>query len=178
MHICVTRPQWVNPKPKSSKMNNSFRKPKNHFFHIHEIIFDYTHDLIQENRRIQENFGSGGWALMKCYIRFSTPHAHPSSNGFIEHLAQKHLFTFSVILRGTQYVKGKNGSLLRIWLYLKKGYIFQTPCFNPFHIACRPSVMSRPIMLRPINYNTSGVWNLNKVKPSHLTILRKPIKTN
>ena len=136
-------------------LNNGFRKPKNYFFHIHDIIFDYTHDLIHENMIIQENFGSGGWALMKCYIYFSTPHAHPNPNGFIEHLVQKHLFNLSVILRGRwQHVKGTNGSLLGIRLYLKKkkGYIFQTPCFNPFYIACRPSIKSRPIKTHKLQH--------------------------
>ena len=151
-------------------LNNGFRKPRNYFFHIHDIIFDYTHDLIHENMIIQENFGSGGWALMKCYIYFSTPHAHP--NGFIEHLVQKHLFNLSVILRGRwQHVKGTNGSLLGIRLYLKKRATFSKRHASiPFTSHVGPA--SRVDPLRPINYNTSGVWNLNKFKPSHLAILR------
>ena len=58
-----------------------FRKPKTYSFHIHEIVFDYTHDLImltQENRRIQENSGSGGWALMNATFQVISVHPTPT----------------------------------------------------------------------------------------------------
>ena len=35
-----------------------------------------------------------------------------------------------------------------------------------------PGPASRVDPSRPINYNTGGIWNLNKLKPSHLAILR------
>ena len=51
------------------------------FIFMKLYIFDYTHGpimLIQENRRIQENFGSGGWALMEGCILFQyTPRPPP-----------------------------------------------------------------------------------------------------
>ena len=116
------------PGQKSPKLKKIFRKPKNYIFHIHEIIFNYTHDLIiiiQENRRILAVVDGPSWNVA-FYFSKLTPHAHPHPNGFIEHLVQKHLF--SVILRGRwQQVKEKNGSILGIWLY------FQTATFSKRH---------------------------------------------
>ena len=95
---------------------------------------------------------------------FSKPHP----NGFSEHLVQKHLF--SVVLRGRwQYVKEKNGNILGIWLYLKEATF--SKCHDPITFTShRLGPASRVDPLRPINYNTSDSWNLNKFKPSHLTI--------
>ena len=69
--------------------------------------------------------------------------------------------------------KRKEWKHFRYMTIFLKGYIFQTPCSNHFYIACtctRPSKLVDP--LRPINYNNSGIWNMNKFNHSHLTILR------
>ena len=100
---------------------------------------------------------------------FGTPHAHPHPNGFIEHFVQKILF--SVILRGRlQYVKDKSESIYEYEYILKRATFSKRHASIPFTSHVGPASWVDPS--RANNYNINGIWNLDKFKPSHLTILR------